>query len=88
MICPCGVRLLRDFHEGRLDELGAWDSWCVVGHSPLRNDDGRIMLFVATAWIDCWIPATVDEAGGDFDDRHHLLLATWKRGAPRSTRSY
>jgi len=72
MILPMRVR---DFHEGRLDELGALGQLVWVGHSPLRNDDGRIMLFRRDRVDRLLIPATVDEAGADFDDRHHLLLA-------------
>jgi ATP-dependent helicase Lhr and Lhr-like helicase len=42
MILPARVR---GFRAEQLDELGAlgWLVW--VGHSPLRHDDGRIMLF-------------------------------------------
>jgi ATP-dependent Lhr-like helicase len=74
MILPARVRGFRAEH---LDELGAmgWLVW--TGHSPLRADDGRIMLFRRERVDRLLIP--VDEADAtasieNFDDRHRAIL--------------
>lgn len=72
MILPMRVR---DFRAEQLDELGAMGQLVWVGHSPLRSDDGRIMLFRRDRVDRLLIPATVEEVGADFDDRHRRLLA-------------
>ena len=66
-----------DFHVQMLDELGAmgWLVW--VGHSPLRNDDGRIQLFRRDRVDRLLIPpdpAAAIAAIENFDDRHRAIL--------------
>ncbi len=72
MILPIRVR---DFRPEQLDELGATGQLVWVGHSPLRSDDGRIMLFRRDRVDRLLIPNSVDEAHLDLDDRHQRLLA-------------
>jgi len=72
MILPMRVR---GFRAEQLDELGALGQLVWVGHSPLRSDDGRIMLFRRDRVDRLLIPTPVEEAGSEFDDRHHRLLA-------------
>ena len=66
-----------DFRVQMLDELGAmgWLVW--VGHSPLRNDDGRIQLFRRERVDRLLIPPDAESAIAtieDFDDRHRAIL--------------
>jgi ATP-dependent helicase Lhr and Lhr-like helicase len=74
MILPARVRGFRQEH---LDELGAlgWLVW--VGHSPLRHDDGRVMLFrrdrVPRLLLPVEMTAAVQLIDG-FDHRHRRLL--------------
>jgi ATP-dependent Lhr-like helicase len=74
MILPARVR---NFRAEQLDELGAmgWLVW--TGHSPLRADDGRIMLFRRERVDRLLIPVDQDDAARDienFDDRHRGIL--------------
>ena len=74
LILPARVR---DFRIEMLDELGAmgWLVW--IGHSPLRNDDGRIQLFRRDRVDRLLIPPDPETAIASiegFDDRHRLLL--------------
>ncbi|MEO5509391.1 MAG: crosslink repair DNA glycosylase YcaQ family protein, partial [Longimicrobiales bacterium] len=74
MILPARVP---GFRMDMLDTLGAmgWLVW--VGHSPLRNDDGRIQLFRRDR-VDRLLITPDDEAAvssiENFDDRHKLIL--------------
>ena len=66
-----------DFQTQMLDELGAmgWLVW--VGHSPLRNDDGRIQLFRRERVDRLLIAPDVETATASiegFDDRHRIIL--------------
>jgi ATP-dependent helicase Lhr and Lhr-like helicase len=74
MILPARVR---GFRAEQLDELGAmgWLVW--VGHSPLRHDDGRIMLFRRDRVARLLIPADAGEVETTlegFDERHRRIL--------------
>ncbi|HEX6065935.1 MAG TPA: DEAD/DEAH box helicase, partial [Longimicrobiales bacterium] len=67
-----------DFRVQMLDELGAmgWLVW--VGHSPLRNDDGRIQLFRRERVDRLLIPPEPEAAIAtieNFDERHQAILA-------------
>jgi ATP-dependent helicase Lhr and Lhr-like helicase len=72
MILPMRVR---GFRPEQLDELGALGQLVWVGHSPLRSDDGRIMLFRRDHVNRLLIPTPVEEVDAAFDERHHRLLA-------------
>ena len=72
MILPMRVR---GFRAEQLDELGAMGQLVWVGHSPLRSDDGRIMLFRRDRVNRLLIPTPVEEVDAGFDERHHRLLA-------------
>ena len=65
---------VRRFRPEQLDELGAlgWLVW--VGHSPLRSDDGRVMLYRRERVDRLLIPTTPEEATCALDERHHALL--------------
>jgi ATP-dependent helicase Lhr and Lhr-like helicase len=74
MVLPARVR---GFRPEQLDELGAtgWLVW--VGHSPLRADDGRVMLFRRERVARLLLPpddeaavATID----GFGDAHRRIL--------------
>src|SRR5690606_23348559 len=74
MILPARVR---SFRPEQLDELGAmgWLVW--TGHSPLRGDDGRIVLYRRERVDRLLIP--VDEEAAiagieHFDERHRTIL--------------
>ncbi|HEX2167271.1 MAG TPA: DEAD/DEAH box helicase [Longimicrobiales bacterium] len=74
MILPARMR---NFRPEQLDELGAmgWLVW--TGHSPLRGDDGRIVLYRRDRVDRLLIPADEDEAIAridDFDERHRTIL--------------
>ena len=74
MILPSRVH---DFDPGMLDELGAmgWLVW--VGHSPLRSDDGRVLLYRRDRVDRLLIPPSLDEAEElveSYDDRHRRIL--------------
>jgi ATP-dependent Lhr-like helicase len=71
MMLPMRVR---GFRAEQLDELGATGQLVWVGHSPLRSDDGRIMLFRREQVSRLLIPIPVEDADADFDERHHRLL--------------
>ncbi|HSH45762.1 MAG TPA: hypothetical protein VK966_07895, partial [Longimicrobiales bacterium] len=64
-ILPARVRSFR--HE-MLDELGAmgWLVW--VGHSPLRSDDGRILLYRRNRVDRLLVPPTLDDLPDELDD--------------------
>ena len=64
MILPMRVRT---FRPEQLDELGAMGQLVWVGHSPLRSDDGRIMLFRRERVDRLLIPVAEADvlAGGD-----------------------
>lgn len=74
-----------DFRMHMLDELGAmgWLVW--IGHSPLRNDDGRIQLFRRDRVDRLLVPPDAEAAVAtieNFDDRHRAILEQLqKRGA-------
>jgi ATP-dependent Lhr-like helicase len=72
MILPARVK---SFRAEQLDELGAMGLLVWVGHSPLRNDDGRIMLFRRERVDRLLIPVAVDDVAAAFDARHHTILA-------------
>jgi ATP-dependent helicase Lhr and Lhr-like helicase len=72
MILPMRVR---GFRAEQLDELGALGQLVWVGHSPLRSDDGRIMLFRRDRVNRLLIPTPVEEVDAAFDERHRRLLA-------------
>lgn len=82
MILPARVP---SFAPRQLDELGAlgWLVW--VGHSPLRGDDGRVVLYRRERVSRLLIPP--DEEGvqtriDGFDDRHRAILEhLGRRGA-------
>jgi ATP-dependent Lhr-like helicase len=82
MILPARVR---NFRAEQLDELGAmgWLVW--TGHSPLRADDGRIMLFRRDRVDRLLIPVNEEDATAgieNLDDRHRRILERLsKRGA-------
>ncbi|MBW3555005.1 MAG: DEAD/DEAH box helicase, partial [Gemmatimonadetes bacterium] len=66
---------VRTFRPEMLDELGAmgWLVW--VGHSPLRSDDGRIMLYRRERVDRLLIPPAMDELPEELDDdRHRAIL--------------
>jgi ATP-dependent helicase Lhr and Lhr-like helicase len=74
MVLPARVR---GFRAEQLDELGAmgWLVW--VGHSPLRHDDGRIMLFRRERVGRLLLPVDAGDAAATidaFDDRHRRIL--------------
>src|SRR5690606_21989397 len=74
MILPARVR---NFRPEQLDELGAmgWLVW--TGHSPLRADDGRIVLYRRERVDRLLIPnveADVIERIESFDERHRTIL--------------
>ncbi|CAN5775725.1 ATP-dependent helicase [soil metagenome] len=74
MILPGRVR---GFRPERLDELGAtgWLVW--VGHSSLRADDGRVMLFRRERVGRLLLPPDDDAAVAGiegFDERHRRIL--------------
>ncbi len=73
-ILPARVRRFRAEH---LDALGAsgWLVW--VGHSPLRSDDGRILLFRRERVDRLLAPVTEEEGEAaieGFDARHRAVL--------------
>jgi ATP-dependent Lhr-like helicase len=74
-----------EFGTQMLDELGAmgWLVW--IGHSPLRNDDGRIQLFRRDRVDKLLLPPDPETAIAtieNFDDRHKAILDHLeKRGA-------
>jgi ATP-dependent helicase Lhr and Lhr-like helicase len=76
---------LRSFRAEQLDELGAmgWLVW--TGHSPLRGDDGRIVLYRRERVESLLIPPDEDAAAATidaFDDRHRTILERLdRRGA-------
>jgi ATP-dependent helicase Lhr and Lhr-like helicase len=72
MILPMRVR---GFRAEQLDELGATGQLVWVGHSPLRSDDGRIMLFRRDRVDRLLIPTLIEEVDEGFDERHSRLLA-------------
>src|SRR5690606_29639375 len=82
MILPARVR---SFRPEQLDELGAmgWLVW--TGHSPLRGDDGRIVLYRRERVDRLLIPNEEEEAVAridGFDERHRTILDRLaKRGA-------
>jgi ATP-dependent helicase Lhr and Lhr-like helicase len=74
MILPARVR---GFRPEQLDELGAmgWLVW--TGHSPLRGDDGRIVLYRRERVDRLLIPTDETEAATkieSFDERHRTIL--------------
>ncbi|HSJ07149.1 MAG TPA: DEAD/DEAH box helicase [Longimicrobiales bacterium] len=74
MILPARVP---DFRPEDLDTLGAmgWLVW--VGHSPLRGEDGRVMLYRRERVDRLLVPAVEDDAVAaidGFDDRHRAVL--------------
>src|SRR5690606_26143980 len=75
----------RDFRPEQLDELGAmgWLVW--TGHSPLRGDDGRIVLYRRERVDRLLIPNQQEDAAArieNFDERHRTILDRLaKRGA-------
>ena len=74
MILPARIRSFRPEH---LDELGAmgWLVW--TGHSPLRGDDGRIVLYRRERVDRLLIPNDEEEASArieGFDERHRMIL--------------
>jgi len=71
MILPARVR---DFRPQQLDELGALGLLVWVGHSPLRSDDGRIMLFRRERVHQLLLPASRDDVPLELDHRHHTIL--------------
>jgi ATP-dependent helicase Lhr and Lhr-like helicase len=82
MILPARVR---SFRPEQLDELGAmgWLVW--VGHSPLRGEDGRVILYRRERVDRLLIPPDEAEATAridGFDDRHRTILQhLGRRGA-------
>jgi len=71
LILPARVR---DFRPAQLDELGALGLLVWVGHSPLRNADGRIMLFRRERVDRLLIPAAPDDVPLELDRRHRTIL--------------
>ena len=74
MILPARVR---NFRPEQLDELGAmgWLVW--TGHSPLRGDDGRIVLYRRERVDRLLIPVEQEDAVAridTFDERHRTIL--------------
>jgi ATP-dependent helicase Lhr and Lhr-like helicase len=74
MILPARVR---GFRPELLDELGAtgWLVW--VGHSPLRADDGRVMLFRRERAPRMLVPPVIEDAEAMIDgygDAHRRIL--------------
>lgn len=74
MILPARVR---SFRPEQLDELGAmgWLVW--IGHSPLRADDGRVILYRRERVDRLLIPPDEETAAAGidgFDDRHRAIL--------------
>jgi ATP-dependent helicase Lhr and Lhr-like helicase len=68
---------VRSFRPEQLDELGAmgWLVW--TGHSPLRGDDGRIVLYRRERVDRLLIPVDESEASATiegFDERHRTIL--------------
>jgi ATP-dependent Lhr-like helicase len=63
------------FRPEQLDELGArgWLVW--VGHSPLGVRDGRIVLYRRERVGRLLLPAQLEDAGIEGDDRHRAILA-------------
>ncbi|MEX1183561.1 MAG: helicase-related protein, partial [Gemmatimonadota bacterium] len=82
MILPARVR---SFRPEQLDELGAmgWLVW--TGHSPLRGDDGRIVLYRRERADRLIVPADAADAAASidgFDQRHSTILdRLGRRGA-------
>ena len=73
---------LREFRAQQLDELGALGLLVWVGHSPLRSDDGRIMLFRRERVDRLLIPVALDDVTLELDHRHRTILARLEaRGA-------
>ena len=74
---------VRSFRPEMLDELGAmgWLVW--VGHSPLRSDDGRIMLFRRERVDRLLIPPAMEDLPEPLDDAAHraILAHLERRGA-------
>ncbi|MDX1675122.1 MAG: hypothetical protein R3314_10045, partial [Longimicrobiales bacterium] len=69
---------VRDFDPAMLDELGAmgWLVW--VGHSPLRSDDGRVLLYRRDRVARLLEPPAPDAAAAlveGYDDRHDRIVA-------------
>ena len=81
MILPARVRR---FHAEQLDELGAlgWLVW--VGHSALRGDDGRIVLYRRRRVDRLLLPAIEEEAGFALDERHRSCSSRGCRSATAS----
>jgi ATP-dependent helicase Lhr and Lhr-like helicase len=74
MILPSRVR---SFRPEQLDELGAmgWLVW--IGHSPLRADDGRVILYRRDRVDRLLIAPDEEQAAATidgFDDRHRTIL--------------
>jgi ATP-dependent helicase Lhr and Lhr-like helicase len=65
---------VRGFRPEQLDELGSmgWLVW--VGHSPLRNDDGRIQLFRRDRVDRLLIPPDPDALGEGLSEPHRVLF--------------
>ncbi len=79
MILPSRVRT---FHPSQLDDLGAmgWLVW--VGHSPLRGDDGRILLYRRDRVDRLLVPPVMEDACErveGFGERHQAILEHLER---------
>jgi ATP-dependent helicase Lhr and Lhr-like helicase len=71
MILPARVP---NFKAEHLDELGAMGYLVWIGHSPLRSDDGRIMLFRRERVDRMLIPVQRADVEEELDDRHRTIL--------------
>jgi ATP-dependent Lhr-like helicase len=71
MILPARVP---GFKSEQLDELGAMGYLVWIGHSPLRSDDGRILLFRRERVDRLLIPVQVADVEAELDDRHRTIL--------------
>ncbi len=71
MILPARVP---NFKAEHLDELGAMGHLVWIGHSPLRSDDGRIMLFRRERVDRMLIPVQREDVEAELDDRHRAIL--------------